>query len=392
MAKSRLIGSYPVIGIRPTIDGRRGALDVRGSLEEQTMNMAKSAAKLLEENLRYSNGEPVKVVIADTTIGRVGETAACADKFRREGVDITLTVTPCWCYGSETMDMDPQTIKAVWGFNATERPGAVYLASVLATHAQKGLPAFGIYGHEVQDADDTTIPEDVKEKILRFGRAAVAAASMREGFKTAILDGDITGPSIPKAFGLSMNLVGNAEGLILPATTTCGIDIVSVNLMLANETDPVIWRGPVLGGVIKQFWGETLWQNIDYMFIDMPPGTGDVPLTIFQSVPLDGIVIVSSPQELVGMIVEKAVNMARMMNVPILGLVENMSYVECPDCGKQIKVFGESHIDEIAAEYDVPVLAKLPMDPALAAACDAGKIEYVENNYMKDAIEVLKKL
>ncbi|MCI5528953.1 MAG: L-fucose isomerase [Blautia sp.] len=179
MAESRLIGSYPVIGIRPTIDGRRGALKVRESLEEQTMNMAKSAAKLFEENLRYSNGEPVKVVIADTTIGRVAESAACADKFRKEGVDITLTVTPCWCYGSETMDMDPQTIKAVWGFNATERPGAVYLASVLATHAQKGLPAFGIYGHEVQDADDTTVPEDVKEKLLRFGRAAVAAASMR---------------------------------------------------------------------------------------------------------------------------------------------------------------------------------------------------------------------
>ena len=151
MAKSRLIGSYPVIGIRPTIDGRRGALDVRGSLEDQTMNMAKSAAKLFEENLRYSNGEPVKVVIADTTIGRVGESAACADKFRKEGVDITLTVTPCWCYGAETMDMDPQTIKAVWGFNGTERPGAVYLASVLATHAQKGLPAFGIYGHDGQE-------------------------------------------------------------------------------------------------------------------------------------------------------------------------------------------------------------------------------------------------
>ena len=150
MAERRLVGSYPVIGIRPTIDGRRGALDVRGSLEEQTMNMAKSAAKLFEENLRYSNGEPVKVVIADTTIGRVGESAACADKFRREGVDITVTVTPCWCYGAETMDMDPQTIKAVWGFNGTERPGAVYLASVLATHAQKGLPAFGIYGHDVQ--------------------------------------------------------------------------------------------------------------------------------------------------------------------------------------------------------------------------------------------------
>lgn len=179
MAKNRLIGEYPVIGIRPTIDGRRGILDVRGSLEEQTMNMAKSAARLLEENLKYSNGEKVKVVISDTTIGRVAEAAACADKFRREGVDITLTVTPCWCYGAETMDMDPMTIKGVWGFNGTERPGAVYLASVLATHAQKGLPAFGIYGHDVQDADDTEIPEDVKEKILRFGRSAVAAASMR---------------------------------------------------------------------------------------------------------------------------------------------------------------------------------------------------------------------
>ena len=179
MAKSRLIGDYPVIGIRPTIDGRRGVLGVRESLEEQTMNMAKSAAKLFTENLKYSNGEPVKVVIADTTIGRVGEAAACADKFRKEGVDITLTVTPCWCYGAETMDMDKNTIKAVWGFNGTERPGAVYLASVLATHAQKGLPAFGIYGHDVQNADDTEIPADVKEKLLRFGRAAVAAATMR---------------------------------------------------------------------------------------------------------------------------------------------------------------------------------------------------------------------
>lgn len=179
MAKNRLIGEYPVIGIRPAIDGRRGALDVRGSLEEQTMNMAKSAAKLFEENLRYSNGEPVKVVIADTTIGRVAEAAACAAKFKRECVDITLTVTPCWCYGAETMDMDTMTIKGVWGFNGTERPGAVYLASVLATHAQKGLPAFGIYGHDVQNADSTGIPEDVKEKLLRFGRAAVAVATMR---------------------------------------------------------------------------------------------------------------------------------------------------------------------------------------------------------------------
>ena len=179
MAESRLIGGYPVIGIRPTIDGRRGPLKVRESLEDQTMNMGKSAAKLFEENIRYSNGEPVKVVIADTTIGRVAESAACAEKFRKEGVDITLTVTPCWCYGAETMDMDPQTIKAVWGFNGTERPGAVYLASVLATHAQKGLPAFGIYGHDVQEADDTSIPADVEEKLLRFGRAAVAAATMR---------------------------------------------------------------------------------------------------------------------------------------------------------------------------------------------------------------------
>ena len=179
MAESRLIGGYPVIGIRPTIDGRRGALKVRESLEDQTMGMAKAAKKLFEENLRYSNGEPVKVVIADTTIGRVAESAACAEKFKKEGVDITLTVTPCWCYGSETMDMDPMTIKGVWGLNATERPGAVYLASVLATHAQKGLPAFGIYGHDVVDADDSEIGDDIKEKLLRFGRAAVAAASMR---------------------------------------------------------------------------------------------------------------------------------------------------------------------------------------------------------------------
>ena len=179
MAKSRLIGDYPVIGIRPTIDGRRGPLKVRESLENQTMNMAKAAAKLISDNLTYSNGEPVKVVISDTTIGRVAEAAACANQFRKAGVDITLTVTPCWCYGSETMDMDPDTVKAVWGFNGTERPGAVYLAAVLASHTQKGLPAFGIYGHEVQDMDDTSIPDDVAEKILRFVRAAVAVKTMK---------------------------------------------------------------------------------------------------------------------------------------------------------------------------------------------------------------------
>ena len=190
MSKNRYIGEFPVIGIRPAIDGRRGALDVRGSLEEQTMNMAKSAAALFTENLKYVNGDPVKVVIADTTIGRVAEAAACEAKFKKEGVAITLTVTPCWCYGAETMDMNPLTIKGVWGFNGTERPGAVYLASVLATHAQKGLPAFGIYGHDVCEADDTSIPEDVKEKLLRFGRAAIAAATMRD--KSYLQIGSVT--------------------------------------------------------------------------------------------------------------------------------------------------------------------------------------------------------
>ncbi|MDF2615549.1 MAG: fucI [Sedimentibacter sp.] len=179
MAVNRLIGEYPVIGIRPVIDARRGMLDVRGSLEEQTMNMAKSAAELFRKNIRYSNGEEVKVVISNTTIGRAAEAAKCDDQFKKEGVDITLTVTPCWCYGAETMDMNPMTIKGVWGFNGTERPGSVYLAAVLAAHAQKGLPAFGIYGHDVQGASETVIPEDVEEKLLRFGRASVAAATMR---------------------------------------------------------------------------------------------------------------------------------------------------------------------------------------------------------------------
>ncbi|MBQ7563758.1 MAG: L-fucose isomerase [Lachnospiraceae bacterium] len=218
MAKSRLIGEYPVIGIRPTIDGRRGKLKVRESLEEQTMNMAKSAAKLFEENIKYSNGEPVKVVIADTTIGRVAEADACAAKFKKEGVDITLTVTPCWCYGAETMDMDPMTIKAVWGFNGTERPGAVYLASVLATHSQKGLPAFGIYGHEVMEADDTSIPEDVKEKLLRFGRAAVAAATMRGksylqiGSVTMGIGGSIISPEfIEEYLGMRVESIDEVE-------------------------------------------------------------------------------------------------------------------------------------------------------------------------------------
>ncbi|MDO4166230.1 MAG: L-fucose isomerase [Eubacteriales bacterium] len=218
MAESRLIGDYPVIGIRPTIDGRRGPLKVRESLEEQTMNMAKSAAELFRNNLRYSNGEPVKVVIADTTIGRVAETAACAEKFKKEGVSITLTVTPCWCYGSETMDMDKDTIKGVWGFNGTERPGAVYLAAVLAAHAQKGLPAFGIYGKDVQEADATDIPQDVQEKLLRFGRAAVAAATMRGksylqiGAVTMGIAGSIIDPAFMEEYlGMRVESVDEVE-------------------------------------------------------------------------------------------------------------------------------------------------------------------------------------
>ena len=178
--------------------------------------------------------------------------------------------------------------------------------------------------------------------------AMLAVAANRKGLHTGILDGDVTGPSIPQAFGLHERLLGNQEGIILPALTNLGIEVVSVNLMLEEETQPVIWRGPVVADVVKQFWGRTLWRDIDVMFVDMPPGTGEVPLTVFQSVPLDGIVVVATPQDLVGMIVEKAVNMAKMMNIPILGIVENMSYIKCPDCGKEISIFGESHIDGIA--------------------------------------------
>ena len=218
----------------------------------------------------------------------------------------------------------------------------------------------------------------------------MAVGMNRAGYKVGVLDADVTGPSIPKGFGLHEQLFGTSEGLIVPAMTNRGIDVVSINLLLDTETTPVIWRGPVLGNVIKQFWSETLWKDIDYMFVDMPPGTGDVPLTVFQSIPLDGIIIVASPQELVGMIVGKAVNMAKMMNIPILGLVENMSYLECPDCGRHISVFGESHIDEIGAQYELPVLAKLPIDPKLAAACDAGELEELETIYVDKIVEMLQ--
>ena len=217
----------------------------------------------------------------------------------------------------------------------------------------------------------------------------LAVNMQRLGYKTAILDADITGPSIPKSFGLKAGIDGDNNGII-PPTTTSGIDIMSINLLLQEDTQPVVWRGPVIAGTVKQFWTDVIWNDIDFMFIDCPPGTGDVPLTIFQSIPLDGIIIVSSPQELVSMIVEKAANMANMMNIPVLGLVENMSYVKCPDCGKEIKIFGDSHIEEVAEKHGYDVLAKIPMDPKLAALVDKGWIEMMDNNYLEVAATVLE--
>ena len=216
----------------------------------------------------------------------------------------------------------------------------------------------------------------------------LAVNMSRLGYKTAILDADVTGPSIPKSFGLKGTVEGDEHGMI-PPTTTSGIDIMSVNLMLDDETKPVVWRGPVIAGAVKQFWTDTIWHNIDYMFIDCPPGTGDVPLTVFQSIPIDGIVIVSSPQELVSMIVEKAANMAQMMNVPVYGLVENMSYVKCPDCGTEIKVFGDGHMEKIAEKFGYDLLGRIPMDPKLSALVDKGWIEMMDNNYLEAAAEVL---
>ena len=216
----------------------------------------------------------------------------------------------------------------------------------------------------------------------------LAVTLNRMGKKVAVLDADITGPSIPKAFGIHEKALGNDFG-ILPAITETGIEIISINLLLKEETDPVVWRAPMITGTVKQFWTDVIWNEVDYMLVDMPPGTGDIPLTVFQSIPLDGIIVVASPQELVGMIVEKAVRMADMMNVPLLGLVENMSYFTCPDCGKRHSVFGDSHIDEIADKYNTKVIAKLPIDPDLAAKIDAGKAEAFEGSYLDEAAQYL---
>lgn len=208
----------------------------------------------------------------------------------------------------------------------------------------------------------------------------LAATMNKKGYKTAILDADITGPSIPKAFGITEKAQGSDDG-ILPVESKGGIKVMSVNLLLADDTDPVVWRGPVIAGTVKQFWTDVVWGDVDFMFIDMPPGTGDVPLTVFQSIELDGIIVVTSPQELVSMIVTKAVKMAELMNIPIYGLVENMSYFTCPDNGKDYKIFGDSHIDEIANEHALPVIAKLPINPDLASACDKGEVESINGNW-----------
>ena len=221
--------------------------------------------------------------------------------------------------------------------------------------------------------------------------STLAVLLQRKGFNTAILDADITGPSIPKAFGITGRALGNDNGL-LPSVSEKGTQIMSANLLLNEDTDPILWRGSMISNLVRQFWTGCVWSDVDFMFVDMPPGTGDVPLTVFQSIPLDGIIIVTSPQELVSMIVEKAVKMANSMNVPILGFVENMSYAKCPDCGKEIKIFGESHIDSVAKEYGIPVLAKLPIDPEVASACDKGQVETVSGADLEAAAALIASL
>ena len=219
----------------------------------------------------------------------------------------------------------------------------------------------------------------------------MAVEMRRRNYETAIMDADITGPSIPKAFGLRETLMGNDDGIV-PARSKTGIKIVSINLMMENETDPVIWRGPIIAETVKQFWTEVMWEDVDFMFVDMPPGTGDVPLTVFQSLPIDGIIIVTSPQELVGMIVTKAVKMAEMMNVPVLGIVENMSGFVCPDCGSTHYFFGKSRVDKLAAEFGVDTTAKVPISIKLSAACDKGMIELFEGNWLKEIADKLEKM
>ena len=218
-----------------------------------------------------------------------------------------------------------------------------------------------------------------------------ATAMSKKGYQTAIMDADITGPSIPKMFGIGKHNYADETGLI-PATTKGGMKIMSLNMLMENETDPVVWRGPVIAGIVKQFWSDVNWGDVDFMFVDMPPGTGDVPLTVFQSLPVDGIIVVSTPQELVEMIVEKAINMANLMNIPVLGIVENMSYMKCPHCGEPINIFGESKIESYAASKGINILGRIPLDPAISALCDNGKIEDINDDYLDSLKYILKEM
>lgn len=224
-----------------------------------------------------------------------------------------------------------------------------------------------------------------------FVTSMLASEMQRRGYRTAVLDGDITGPSQAKAFGIHEKALSNGQ-MIFPAVTKSGIQVISVNMLLEDEEQPVIWRGPMAAGILKQFYQDVYWENVDYMFVDMPPGTSDIPLTLFQSVPLDGIIVVTSPQELVSMVVGKAINMAGMMNISVTGLIENMSYAECPDCGRKLYVFGESHLEETAARHGLSVMARIPLDPRIAQASDSGTIEDLEIEAVKNAADIIEKL
>lgn len=256
---------------------------------------------------------------------------------------------------------------------------------------KEGKPDFTVQPHELSSIKKVIGVVSGKGGVGKSLVTSLLAVTMnRRGYQTAILDADITGPSIPKTFGINEKAKGNEMGLF-PVKSKTGIDVMSINLLLGDESDPVVWRGPVIAGTVKQFWSDVIWNDVDFMFVDMPPGTGDVPLTVFQSLPIDGIIIVTSPQELVSMIVGKAVKMAKMMNVPILGLVENMSYFICPDCNKEYELFGKSKVDKVAEKYDIKTVAKLPINPKLAAACDKGMIELFEGDWLEPIADLLER-
>lgn len=257
---------------------------------------------------------------------------------------------------------------------------------------QGGKPDFSIKPNELSNIKKVIGIVSGKGGVGKSLVTSMLAVIMnRRGYKSAVMDADITGPSIPRVFGLKQRAEGNDAGLF-PVRSKTGIEVMSLNLLVSDDTDPVIWRGPVIAGVVKQFWTDVIWDDVDYMFIDMPPGTGDVPLTVFQSIAVDGIVIVTSPQELVSMIVTKAVKMAEKMNIPIIGLVENMSYFKCPGCGEVHRIFGESHINEIAESHNIPVTAKLPVDPKISAACDKGLIELFEGSWLDNVADYIERL